>query len=300
MLRFTLREAARLVLGLAGAVLMAAMIAALSRPGARDGSGPYVLAVVSELATYMRFDLGTSAVTGSRVIADLSRTLPWTLVLATAGIAIAVLLGAPLGILFGTGRVRRAASPLIQIVAAAPVFCAGLGLAYVAHNVFHWPIAMADGSGVTLDALRADPATAQRALKVALLPALTVGLAGAASVQLMLRRAAAETDRAPYRAGLRRMGLGALEIDRVYVAPDVLAGMLDNLGELTLALFAASAVAEWVFNCPGAAVLFVKSVALADWTMAAAILLVFASIKLLADFAGHVAAHALANAGAAE
>jgi len=297
MLRFTLQEAARLALGLAGAVLMAAMIAALSAPGARDGAAPYAMAVLGQLLTYLRLNLGVSAVTGVSVFAEIARTLPWTLLLATAGIVIAVVVGTPLGVMFGTGRLRRAAAPLIQIVAAAPVFCAGLALAYVAQRFFHWPVAMADGSGATLSALRADPETASRALRVALLPALTVGMAGAASVQLALRRAVAETNREPYRSGLRHMGLSALEIDRVYVAPDVLAGMLASLGELTLALFAASAVAEWVFDCPGAAVLFVKSVALTDWTLAAAILLVFAAIKLAADFIGRVAARALANPG---
>ena len=182
MLRFTLwGKAARLGLGLAGAVLMAAMIAALSAPDARAGAAPYTMAVLGQLLTYLRLNLGVSAVTGVSVFAEIARTLPWTLLLATAGIVIAGsgAVGTPLGVMFGTGRVRRAAAPLIQILAAAPVFCAGLALAYVAQRFFHWPVAMADGSGVTLAALRADPQTASRALRVALLPALTVGMAGA-------------------------------------------------------------------------------------------------------------------------
>lgn len=299
MLRFTLQEAARLALGLLGAILIAAAVAALAEPGARMAIWPFLIAVGRALNGYAHLDLGTSAISAQPVLDELSRTLPWTLVLVTAGLVIAVGLGVPLGLLFGAGPVRRAAAPLMQIVAAAPVFCAGLALAWLAVNVFRWPIAMAGGAGVALADFTRDPETLDRAFKVALLPALTVGAAGAASVQHSLRRAAAEVSKAPYRVGLHRMGLAQLEIERVYVLPDVLAALLGSLGELTLALFAASAIAEWVFNCPGAAVLFVKSVALQDWAMAASVLLTFAAIKLIADFIGTVGARALADPGPA-
>jgi len=79
--------------------------------------------------------------------------------------------------------------------------------------------------------------------------------------------------------------------------PEALAGLVASLGEITLALFAAAAVAEWVFETPGAAVLFVKSLALGDWTLAGAILAVFAAIKFAADFIGHVGARLISNSG---
>lgn len=296
MLRVTLREAAHLLLGLLGAFLMAAMIAALTVPEAWHSSETYVLAVATRLNGFLHLDFGTSAISGISVKDELARTLPVTLALASAGIVIALLIGVPVGILFGAGPARRAAAPLIQIVAAAPIFCASLGLIALAAH-FGWPVAMAGGGGASLADFSADPETATRALKIALLPALTVGLAGTATVQLALRRTAADSSRRPYRTSLRRMGLSTLEIERVYVVPEVLAGLLSSLGEITLALFAAAAVAEWVFECPGAAVLFVKSLALGDWTLAGAILAVLAAIKFAADFIGHVGAHLVANPG---
>ena len=296
MLRFTLREAAHLLLGLLGAILLAAMIAALTVPEAWHSAEAYGAAVLGRLIAFLHLDFGTSAISGVTVYDELARTLPVTLALATAGIVIALLIGAPVGILFGAGPARRAAAPLIQVVAAAPIFCASLGLIALATH-FNWPVAMAGGGGARLSDLSAGPEIAARALKVALLPAVTVGLAGAATVQLALRRTAAESSRKPYRMGLRRMGLTALEIERVYVVPEVLSGLLASLGEITLALFAAAAVAEWVFAAPGAAVLFVKSLALGDWTLAGAILAVFAAIKFGADFVGHVGARLVANPG---
>ena len=84
-----------------------------------------------------------------------------------------------------------------------------------------------------------------------------------------------------------------MEIERVYVAPQIVAGLLASAGEIMRALLAASVVAEWVFHRPGAADLFVKSAALKDWNMAALILLVFAVLSFLADLLGKLGAYAL-------
>jgi peptide/nickel transport system permease protein len=172
------------------------------------------------------------------------------------------------------------------------VFCAGLALAFLARNLLGWPIS--DGAFPSIPQLLHPDASVLRDVS---LPALTVGLAGMAAIQVALRRAASEVQDAPFRAGLRRLGLSTLEIDRVYVAPIVFAGLFANLGEVVLALFSAAVVSEWVFKCPGAADLFVKSVALHDWNIAALILFFFAAIVLLANFAGRVIAEAIAGAG---
>jgi peptide/nickel transport system permease protein len=127
-------------------------------------------------------------------------------------------------------------------------------------------------------------------LQVFGLPALVVGAAGAACVQLSLRRTAIKVLHAPYRAGLQMMGLRALEVDLRYVVPEFAAGLLRALGEVVLALLAAAAVAEWVFDRDGAAVLFLKSASAADWNVAALILLIFAGLKFIADFIGQLAA----------
>ena len=130
-----------------------------------------------------------------------------------------------------------------------------------------------------------------------MLPVLTVGLAGAAAVQLALRRVAAQSAGEAFHAGLKRMGLSALEIEWIYAVPQVVAGLLASAGEIVLALLSAAVVAEWVFHRSGAADLFVKSVALHDWNMTALILFIFAGLAFLADFLGRVGAYALVNEG---
>ena len=117
------------------------------------------------------------------------------------------------------------------------------------------------------------------------------------SIQLVLRRAAAEIAEESWPIYLRRLGLSGWDVEWTYVVPRIFAGLLAHLGEVMLALLSAAAVAEWVFSYPGAADLFVKSVALHDWSVAGAVLFVFASLTLAAGFAGRCAAQPLTDDG---
>jgi ABC-type dipeptide/oligopeptide/nickel transport system permease component len=292
MWRFALRESGQLLLGLFGALLLAAMISALSIAGAGDSPGNYIAALGGRLTSFAQLDFGQSAISGNSAVQELATRAPVTLTLVLLGMLIAFVFGAPFGLLLSSGAVRRATAPLVQIVSALPVFCAGLALAFLARNLLGWPASA--GAFPTLQQLL-HPDTA--VMQTALLPALAIGLAGMAAVQVAQRRSASEVQDAPFRAGLRRLGLSTLEIDRVYVAPIVFAGLFASLGEVVLALFSAAVVSEWVFKCPGAADLFVKSVALHDWTVAALILFFFAAIVLTANFLGRIAAEAVAGAG---
>ena len=290
MMKFAARQAGRFALGLLGALLLAAAVSAASLPHA-GGLGSFLADAGSRLLSFLHLDFGKSAISGMAAIDELGGHLPSTLALVVAGGLVAFGIGIPLGLLFGAGPVRRAAAPLMQFVAAAPVFCAGLALAYGAAHLLHWSVT------VNAHAAEAAPIFSGNAqtLRIAALPVLTVGLAGVAAVQRALRRAASQSAGEPFHTGLRRLGLTALEIERVYAAPQIFAGLLGSAGEIMLALLSAAVVAEWVFHRPGAADLFVKSVALEDWNMAALILFVFAALTFLADAIGRIGAHALAN-----
>jgi peptide/nickel transport system permease protein len=294
MARLILREAGKLGLGLLGAVLLAAAISALSDPRAGGGLWHFLTAWGRALDGFVRLDLGASAMTGRPALEMLAQRLPLTLGLVAEGFAVALIVGIPVGVLFGAGPARRAASPLVQVVSAAPIFVAGLALAFLAANALHWPVPSGTGVPSGLILMPHD----SHALQVLLLPVLTVGLSGAAAAQLALRRAGAESAHQPWRVQLRRMGLAAWEIETVYGVPQIFAGLLSSLGEVMLALFSAAAVAEWVFNYAGAADLFVKSVALHDWAVAAPVLLAFASLTMIADFVGRCAAAPLTATGA--
>lgn len=286
MWRYALRESGKWALALFGELLIAAAVSALSVQSAGRGAAAYFAAMAGKLLAFLELDFGKSASSGLGAFQELAVHGPTTCDLVLFGALIAVMIGLPVGLLLGAGTLRRATAPLIQVVSAAPVFCAGLALAYAAKHLI----------GLSADAPAAASGLDLATLRSVLLPSLTVGLAGAAAVQMALRRAASQAQDSPFRVGLRRLGLSALEIERVYIAPRVLAGLLASLGEVMLALLSAAVVSEWVFQCRGIADLFVTSVARHDWNMTAMILFVFAAVASTAEFAGHLAARLLMRA----
>ena len=286
MLRYGLWQAGRLIASLIGAALLAALLAVLSHH--MHGFWPVLGAYSDSFVNMVRGNFGSSSVTGQTALRDVESVLPATLQLVLAGLVIALVIGIPLGAFLSASRMLRAAAPLMQIIAAAPVFCAALGLIWFAVHVLHWPAPEQSRalSWTSQDA----PGAWNVAFRIFAVPALTVGAAGAACIQLSLQRTAAKVSNAPYRAGLQMMGLRALEIDLRYVVPEFAAGLLRCLGDVVLALLVAATVAEWVFDRDGAAVLFLKSVSSGDWNVVALILLIFAGLKFAADFLGQMAA----------
>jgi peptide/nickel transport system permease protein len=283
MLRFGLWQAGRFAASLVGAILLSALLAALSHP--THGFWSFVSMFSDKTAHAFAGDFGSSLASGHAALRDVAGQFPATLQLISAGAAIALLVGLPLGLVLSANRLLRAGAPLMQIVAAMPVFVAALGLIWLSVRVLHWP-----QPSSTIP----DPAAG--ALRSLIMPAVTVGLAGAACVQLALRDAAAAAREAPYRTGLRMMGLAAWDIDLRYTLPEVLAGIFRDLGNIVLALLSAAAVSEWVFHRNGAAALFLHAVDVKDWNVAACVLLIFAAVKLAADFVGAICSRLLAPA----
>jgi peptide/nickel transport system permease protein len=284
MLGYALRRSRHAVLGIAGAAVAAACLAALTDSHA--GAASFAHAVLMRLAGAFRLDLGASLISGRPVAAELAARLPVTLELAAAGGILALAIGVPLGLMSRAATLRRASAPVLQAISAMPVFCAGLALVFIASAAWGWRFsgATAGGGFFTLDA---------NAWRAAALPVVTAGLAGAAAVQLSLRRAALRAATEPFRSEMKWQGIGALEIEGVYLLPRTLAGLLAAAGEIALTLLSAVAVTERLFLRAGAADLFMSSVALGDWGVASPILFVFAAIAISAEWLGRMAAYAL-------
>ena len=287
---YTGRQAGRYVLELAGAFLLAAAVATLSQSDAKHGLGQYLNAFFARLDKIAHLQFGQSAMSSLSAASQIARVLPVTFELIGAGLVVALVVGVPIGLLFGAGRHFRPVAPLIQVVTAVPVFCVALLALWLAHY-FGWKISHA-GSLQFWNVLTHDAGS----LNAIALPALIVGASGAAAVQLALHRAVSGAMREPFYENLRRMGLGGFEINRAYLPPYALAGFFRGFGEIALSLLAADAVVEWMFGWPGAADLFIHSVALHDWNVAALVLLVFAGVVLTADFIGQIGARAISGA----
>ncbi len=288
MVEFALRRAGRLALGLFGACLLASVLAALAAPHAPSDTLFSIWFL--HLGHVLRLDFGASPASHATAAADLARRLPVTLSLIGSGAVVALIMGVPLGFVLGGGPRFRAAVPVAQTIASVPVFCGALLLLWLADRLLGWQGGRELGALVWSAGHRPDALTLIRGLA---LPVLTVGAAGAAATQVLVRDAVSTARGAPYRRGLRLMGLSGLETDAAYFLPQIASGVMAGLGQIALALLSAAAVAEFVFGWPGAAVLFVDAVARHAWDAAALVLLVFAAIALAADFAGAVCARVL-------
>jgi peptide/nickel transport system permease protein len=287
MWRTGLWQGGKLVASLFGALLLAALLASVSHHA--HGFWPALGAFSQHAIDMLRGGFGDSSVTGHPASRDVAAVLPQTIQLIAMAFVVALLVGLPVGAILSASQLLRAAAPLMQIIAAAPVFCAALAMIWLSVHVLHWPVPSQTFAPTFTGGLGGWNAT----LRLIALPVLAVGAAGAACVQLSLRRTATALLHAPYRAGLQMMGLRPLEIDLRYVVPQFVAGLLLCLGDIMLALLAAAAVVEWVFHREGAGVLFLKSVSSGDWNVAALILLVFATLKFTADFVGTICADML-------
>jgi peptide/nickel transport system permease protein len=282
MWRNWLLRAAQLIGSVLGAMLLVSLLVVAARPP--HGFWPFAGAVFERFLAAAGGDFGRSFVTDTPAMTGVLAVIPFSLELIAVGAMLAFLIGGPLGILLGASRTLRAASPLMQIVTAMPVFVVALGLIWIAARIFRWDEPALMGA-VSWSDLR-HPGGLSAALHAFALPALTVGAAGAASVQLSLRRAASTAWTAPYRSGLRMMGLNNFDISLHYLIPEIFVALLRDLGDIMLTLISATAVAEWVFHRDGVAVLFLKSAALGDWPVAGAALFVFALVTLGTGFLG--------------
>jgi peptide/nickel transport system permease protein len=292
MVRYALRRAALLGASLAGAVFLAAAVAALSEPGANAAAGSFFAAWFAKVPGAFMLDLGQSSISGLAAAAEAAPAFQASFELLIVGTLIAFIVGVPLGMTLASPDTRVVVAPIVQVAGSLPVFCAGLLIGFIFVKFLS---AGTSGHAPTLfEAFAARDSDMLSASLLAIAPAgLTVGLAGAGAVALSLHNALDIATHEPYRDGLHRLGLGEREIFDIYVVRHALALTLRDLPDILLALFAAIAVAEWIFTRTGAGAAFIHAVALEDWAVAAVILLVIAVIRSAVDFAGPLAAYAL-------
>lgn len=226
-------------------------------------------------------DLGTSFRNG-REVTSLVRTALWpTLELTVAAFAIELILGVVLGVMAGV-KLRSGwdwgLSAFTIIGIAVPHFVMGLAMLYIVSFRLDWlPI----GGRV---AFTEDPVEALRYLA---LPALVLGLTGAAVLARFVRTSVSQVMNQDYirtgRAkGLRERAVVTRHALRNGLVPVVTVMALQFAGLLT-----GSVVVESVFSRPGIGRLVVGAIQARDYPVVQGALLllvfVFISINLIAD-----------------
>ncbi|HHY95731.1 MAG TPA: ABC transporter permease, partial [Firmicutes bacterium] len=214
-------------------------------------------------------DLGRSIIMGDRVFDLITRALSVTLGLAVAGLAISYLLGVPVGIVSAV-RMYSAADQLSMVGAlvfvSVPPFWLGLILMYVSGLRLGW-----------------FPISGYGSLAHDVLPAITLGLGGAALVARMTRSSILEVVRQDYIRTARAKGLGEKVVIYKHTLRNALIPLISLLG-LRLGWTVGGAVTlEMVFSRPGMGRLLINSILARDYPVVQGVLLVLGLAVMLGN-----------------
>lgn len=221
-------------------------------------------------------DLGSSLVTGQPALTEVVSALPASLALAVSGLAVAVALGIPLGIL---SAVRQGSWVDLVVTVASlggisfPVFWLGLvGILVLAHWI---PVFPALGASTTGD-LASE-------LHHLALPALVLGLSVAAYISRLTRSAMLEVLGQDYVRVARAMGIPERRVIYRLALRNALVPILAVVG-VTFAWSLGNAIlVEAVFSRPGLGSTLLKAIQSRDYQLVQAGVLVLATGVVLVN-----------------
>lgn len=234
---------------------------------------PFLVQYGRFLGTMARGDLGQSLVNGRPVAEQLRTQLPATIELTLAALAVAILLGLPLGILAAVkrGTWLDGVSMVIALVGVSmPNFWLGLLFIMLFSLRLGWfPVAGTGG----LDHL--------------VLPALTLGLSGTAVIARVSRSSLLEVLSRDYMRTAKAKGLAPRRVINKHALRNALSAVLTLVGLQFGALLGGSVVVETVFGRQGIGFLTANAIQRGDFPLVqAAVLLAaltFVFVNLLID-----------------
>lgn len=219
-------------------------------------------------------DLGPSFRMKDFSVAELiAAGLPVTLTIGSAALALAVLLGVPLGLLAARRHNRwidHAVMGLALVGIAVPNFVVAPVLALVFGVHLGWlPVAGWETGS----------------LAHMVLPAITLALPFVAYVARLTRGSLLEVLQAPYIRTARAKGLSSAAILRRHALKPALMPVVSFLGPATAGLLTGSLVVEQVFGLPGVGRYFVQGAVNRDYTLVMGMVVFYAALILLLNLA---------------
>lgn len=246
----------------------------------------------------MQGDLGTSLLTRRPVAADIAAYLPATLELVFAAMAIAVLIGIPLGLVTAVWR-NRWPDYLSQVAAigaiSMPRFFLGLLLQLCFAMWLAWlplggrlPIIVIPPPSVTgfltIDSLIAGDWTAfTTALSHLAMPAIAMSLSPLATIMRMMRSSTIEVMQQDYVMTARALGLPRRQIITKYVARNAVSATLTVIGLYFGWLLGGTVLVETVFDWPGLGLYATKAIISQDMMPVIGVALVIGLLFVLAN-----------------
>ncbi|MFV2065206.1 MAG: ABC transporter permease, partial [Chloroflexota bacterium] len=195
-------------------------------------------------------DLGRSLRTNQAVLPMILAQLPSTLVLIAAGLAVAVLIGVPLGLIAALRRnswVDAVSMSTAVLGVSIPQYWLGLVLILI---FAVW--------------LRVLPATGSSGIESLILPAITLGVAEAAIIARLVRSSMVETLGADFVRTARAKGLGNRRVVIGHAFRNSLIPVVTMLGLQIGALLGGAVIIEVVFARPGIGQMIVTAISKRD------------------------------------
>lgn len=224
----------------------------------------------------LRFDLGTSVVTGTEISSELAEKAEVTIPLTIMSLLVVLLVAIPLGVF----AAYRAGTPLGQLVAASsvlasaiPVVWAGLLGTLLLSSWLGW----LPSQGFPRDGW-AEPFQAVRSL---VLPALTIGLIEGAILFRLVRSATLRALDADHVRTAMSQGNSRLRALLTQGLPGVGLSIISMLGLQAAALLVGAVVVEQLFSLPGLGTMLVSDVGERDLPKVQSTLLVLTSVILV-------------------
>ena len=227
------------------------------------------------LGGLLQRDLGNSLVDGSPVWDTVTERLPRTLELVTVAMALATLIGVPLGILAAL-RWNRATDRVLSLIGAmgisSPVYVVGTLLVLAFGVTLHWlPVAGYASIGESW------PEHVRRLT----LPAITLALGPMAILTRMTRSSVLEVFHQDYVRTARAKGL----LERIVVTRHMLSNALipivTVIGLQMGTLIGGSVIVEYIFNWPGLSTLLVTALGRRDYPIVQGVILTSASLFII-------------------
>lgn len=208
---------------------------------------PYIVQLTQYIKKLVfEFDMGTSYSSGKPVVTELMERFPTTIRLAVYSVAVSVVVGISMGIISATRQYSifdRIATATALIGVSMPTFWAGLMLVLVFSIHLGWL-----------------PASGSYGPEYWILPALTLGMSGAASIMRMTRSSMLEVIRQDYIRTAQAKGQKEWIVIMVHALRNALIPVVTVIGIQFGSLLGGSVLIESVFAIPGLGKFIIDSI----------------------------------------
>lgn len=220
----------------------------------------------------------------------IAERFPATMELAVTAMALALVIGLPMGVYTGIHRnspISRAFMIFSLAGISLPTFVTGILLILIFSVVLGWLPSFGRGTVVHLGSWWTTGFLTLSGIRSLILPAVTLGLFSMTLIMRLVRSEMLEVLRTDYIKFARARGLGERAINFGHALRNTMVPVITIVGLNFGGLLAFSIVTETVFQWPGIGLLLVQSIAVVDIPVMAAYLMMisifFVIINLIVD-----------------